>query len=117
MTQLAQPYMPHCSAPYLSTPLGFQTISASTLASATNLTIPANATAALIQCEGAAGTAAVRWRDDGTAPTTSVGMLLNASNASTTTPQAPPFLYSGDLTKIQFITAAGSPQLNISYYL
>ena len=117
MTQFAQNYEPKCMAPYQWTPLGYQQISATTLGSATNLSPPANATFALIEVEGVAGTDSVRWRDDGTAPTSTVGMLVDATNASTTSPQPAPFQYSGDLTKIQFIKAAGSPILNVSFYL
>ena len=51
----------------------------------------------------------VVWRDDGTAPTASVGMLL-------TTTDSPPFEYYGDLAAIQFIQAASSAVLNVSYY-
>jgi apolipoprotein N-acyltransferase len=84
-------------------PLGFQQISAATLASATSLTVPAGATVAVV----APDTAAVRWRDDGTAPTTSVGMSLAAATV---------FEYWGNLSAIQFIAQTGSPVLNISYY-
>lgn len=116
MTQFAQPYIPHCSAPYLGTPLGYQQIGSTALGSATGLTLPTSGptpTFALISVEGTPGTDTVRWRDDGTAPTSSVGMLMNGSGSN----GWPPFLYSGDLTKIQFIKAAGSPLVNISYYL
>jgi hypothetical protein len=113
MTQFAQNYPPQCAAPYQATPLGYQQITS--FASATNLTVPADATFALIQVEGVAGTDFARWRDDGVAPTTSVGMLVDGTNSATTSPQPAPFLYAGDLTKIQFISS-GSPKLNISYY-
>jgi hypothetical protein len=49
----------------------------------------------------------VRWRDDGAAPTGSVGMPLAVGV---------PLQYDGDLTKIQFIEQAASAKLNISYY-
>ena len=81
--------------------LGYQQITS--LSSATNLTVPAGATLALIVPE----TQTVRWRDDGTAPTASVGMPV-AANAS--------FSYDGDLKKIQFIQATSGAVLNISYY-
>jgi hypothetical protein len=54
-----------------------------------------------------AETQAVRWRDDGTAPTASVGMPL---------PVLTEFLYDGDLTNIRFIQQTASAVLNISYY-
>ena len=49
----------------------------------------------------------VRWRDDGTAPTASVGMPLAVGV---------PLAYDGDLTKIRFIEQAASAKLNVSYY-
>ena len=49
----------------------------------------------------------IRWRDDGTDPTTSVGMLLNAGQI---------ILYDGDLAKIRFIAATSGGILNVSYY-
>lgn len=54
-----------------------------------------------------AETQSVRWRDDGTAPTASVGMLL---------PVNTPFIYDGDLNKIQFIETTASASLSVSYY-
>jgi hypothetical protein len=85
-------------------PLGFQQIVAATLAEATSLAVPAGANVALISAD----TAPVRWRDDGAAPTTSVGMSLVNGVA--------PFQYSGTLANLQFIAESGSPILNVSYY-
>lgn len=85
-------------------PLGYQQISATTLAAATALTVPAGANFALIRVEAAN----VRWRDDGTAPTATVGMLLLDTDA--------PLEYSGELSAITFILAASSPILNVAYY-
>jgi hypothetical protein len=89
--------------------IGYQQIAS--LSSAANLTVPTldkngsfqKPTFALIICE----TQNVRWRDDGTAPTASVGMPLIPGV---------PLQYDGDLTKVQFIEQAGSAKLNISYY-
>ncbi len=89
--------------------IGYQQITS--LSSAANLTVPTTdkngmnqkPTFALIICE----TQNVRWRDDGTSPTASVGMPLIPSV---------PLQYDGDLSKIQFIEQAGSAKLNISYY-
>jgi hypothetical protein len=81
--------------------LGYQQI---TLSGASSLTVPAGANFAIIAVE----TAAVRWRDDGTAPTSSVGMPLSNTGA--------PLEYSGPLANIQFIAQTGSPVLNVSYY-
>jgi len=50
----------------------------------------------------------VRWRDDGTAPTSSVGMPLAAGVT---------LQYDGDLSKIQFIESTASAVLNVSYYV
>jgi hypothetical protein len=91
-------------------PLGYQQILAATLASATNLTLPVAAVAAqyaLIQVEGTIGVDIVRWRDDGVAPTATVGMQLGAMHQ---------WEYPGDLEVIQFIVCAGAPILNVSYY-
>lgn len=89
--------------------LGYQQITS--LSSAANLTVPAldklgnhqQATFALITAEAQA----VRWRDDGIAPTASVGMPLAVGVT---------LQYDGDLTKIQFIEQVGGAKLNISYY-
>jgi hypothetical protein len=93
----------------ITTRLGYQQIT--TLSSAQSLTVPARdvnglsvkPSIALITPE----TQAVRWRDDGTAPTASVGMPLAAGVT---------LQYDGDLTKIQFIEQTASAKLNISYY-
>ena len=50
---------------------------------------------------------AVRWRDDGVAPTSTVGMPLAVGVT---------LQYDGDLTQIQFFEQAGGAKLNISYY-
>lgn len=89
--------------------LGYQQITS--LSAAANLTVPATdksgnkqqATFALIIAESQP----VRWRDDGTAPTASVGMTLAVGV---------PLQYDGDLTNIKFIETAASAKLNISYY-
>ena len=88
---------------------GYQQITS--LSAATNLTVPAvdkngaigGPTMALIRCESQN----VRWRDDGTAPTASVGQLLNTGDAME---------YDGDLKRIQFIETSASAKLNICYY-
>lgn len=49
----------------------------------------------------------VRWRDDGTNPTDTVGMRLHAGET---------MFYVGDLRKIRFIEEAASAQLNVSVY-
>lgn len=81
--------------------LGYQQITS--LSSATGLTVPVGATMAVI----APLTQGVRWRDDGTNPTASVGMPVSAGAY---------FNYDGDLKSIKFIEQTASAQLNVSYY-
>lgn len=53
-------------------------------------------------------TAQVRWRDDGTAPTASVGHLLEVGQV---------LEFDGKLSKLQFIRTGGtSGALPVSYY-
>jgi hypothetical protein len=93
----------------ITTRLGYQQITS--LSSAASLTVPATdvnglnqrPTIAMITPE----TQAVRWRDDGVAPTASVGMPLAAGVT---------LQYDGDLTMIKFIEQTASAKLNISYY-
>jgi hypothetical protein len=68
----------------------------------TGLTVKANF--ALITPD----TNGVRWRDDGTAPTASIGMPLAAGVT---------LQYDGDLSKIKFIESTASAVLNVSYYV
>lgn len=82
--------------------LGYQQITS--LSSATGLTIPAGATEALVVPE----TQNVRWRDDGTNPTASVGMPHVAGDA---------LKYdAAQLPSIKFIEVASGAKLNIAYY-
>lgn len=82
-------------------PLGYQQLTAA--ATAQSLTVPEGARLALIQ----GLLQASRWRDDGTAPTASVGMQLAAGSELS---------YSGNLSLIQFIEEAASVELNITYF-
>lgn len=84
-------------------PLGFQQIAAADLAAAIGLTVPVGANVALIQVD----TAPVRWRDDGTNPTTTVGMQIASAGS---------LEYWGTLSAIKLIAASGSPIANVSYY-
>ena len=81
--------------------LGYQQITS--LSSSTALTVPDGATLALIVPEAQT----VRWRDDGAAPTASVGMPVAALSSMS---------YDGDLKKIRFIAATSGAILNVSYY-
>lgn len=82
-------------------PLGYQQITA--LSAATALTVPTGANFAVIIAE----TQAVRFRDDGTAPTATVGMALAVAQE---------FEYAGNLSAIRFIEQTASAKLNVSYY-
>ncbi len=92
------------SGPYSVSPLGYQQLTS--LATAAALTVPAGASTAEIECDSVSAVG-VRFRDDGTAPTATVGMEL-LPGAS--------FFYTGDLTKLQFIQVSASAKLNVSYY-
>jgi hypothetical protein len=93
--------------PIVQKSLGFQQLDASALAASVGFTIPTingqKANAALIS----SFTGNVRYRDDGTAPTSTVGMRLVAGND--------PFLFMGDMEKFRAILEGGSPTLNITY--
>jgi hypothetical protein len=87
-------------------PCGHQQISTA-LSAATKLTIPAtcnNPTAILVRTE----TQAVRFLDDGTAPTTTLGMPLLATDA--------PFWYEGNIGQIQFIAETDGAVLDVNFY-
>jgi len=68
-----------------------------------NLGMASTPTVAVIAVESQG----IRWRDDGVAPTSTVGM-----------PVAPGavLIYDGDLTRFRFIQTAGSATVNVSYY-
>lgn len=82
-------------------PRGYQQITA--LAASTGLSVPAGANIALVQAQGQA----VRYRDDGTAPTAAVGMPIAVGGSLT---------YNGDLAAIRFIEQALGAVLNVLYY-
>jgi ABC-type nickel/cobalt efflux system permease component RcnA len=81
--------------------LGYQQITS--LSAATALTVPSGATLAVIVAEAQA----VRWRDDGVAPTATVGMPVGTYV---------PLIYDGDLSRIRFIEQTASAKINVSYY-
>lgn len=83
-------------------PLGYQQIT--TLSAAVGLTIPDGAAYAVIIAE----TQAVRWRDDGTAPTATVGQPLAAGVE---------MVYANTgMTSLRFIEQAPSAKLNVTFY-
>ena len=81
--------------------LGYQQITS--LSSAAGLIPPQGATMALVVAE----TQGVRWLDDGTNPTASVGMPIAAGAYLN---------YDGDLNRVKFIEQTASAKLNVSYY-
>lgn len=65
------------------------------------------ANAALISIGGSTG--AIRFRDDGTAPTSNIGMRLPTGTV--------PYLYHGDLHKLRFIadSVPGNAEINVTF--
>jgi hypothetical protein len=82
--------------------LGYQQIT--NLSAAVGLTVPQGATRALI----APLSKDIRWRDDGVAPTASVGMPVTAGTYLS---------YDGDLQNIKFIETSASAEINVTYYV
>lgn len=96
------------SAPYLNTPLGYCqfTVSNTAVALSANCTVPAAAR----QFYAVAETAAVRWRDDGSAPTSTVGMPL---------PTGTQLTYTGLTSAIaawEVIAQSGTATIDVSFY-
>ena len=86
-------------------PAGYEQITAigtSTAKALSYSSYPA-AAMALTQAEGDA----LRWRDDGTDPTSSVGMELADGDS---------IWYYGDLESLKVIATTGTGILNVSYY-
>lgn len=92
------------AVPSTLTALGYQQIVSPV--AATGLTVPAGATLAVIEVDVTAGHS-IRWRDDGTAPTATVGMELQPGSQMT---------YAGPLAAFQAIQTAVNATINISYY-
>lgn len=86
------------------TPLGYVQVTPVTTTS--NLNVPSAARAAQYCVESSN---AVRYRDDGTAPTATVGMLM-------TTPTNVCLFYSGSIPSILFQQVTSPAILDISYY-
>lgn len=80
---------------------GYQQIAS--LSGVVSLAVPSGSLCAVIHAEGQP----VRWRDDGTAPTATVGMLIPVNGE---------LRYDGNLLTIRFIETAASAKLNVSYY-
>lgn len=73
------------------------------VSSAAGLTPPGGANVALIQ----ALTQNVRWRDDGTNPTSGVGIRLLAGDE---------MFYTGNLAAIKIIQETSTAEVNVLYY-
>lgn len=86
-------------------PKGYQQLSLSSAAIAT-LTVPAGAQVALITVS----TNAVRFRDDGSNPSTTTGVLLPVTTAGL------PFEYAGALAALAFSWTGANATIDISYY-
>lgn len=88
------------------TPCGYQQLSSAQLATAQKLTIPTaicpQVTAIVFSVSGAS----VRYRDDGTSPTTSAGVSYPVSSV--------PYLYEGSIANIQFIGTGAT--LDVLFY-
>lgn len=89
--------------------MGYQQITS--LSASTKLTVPQRDLNGLVGTPRIAiitpESQAVRWRDDNTAPTASVGMPLAVGVT---------LQYDGDLSQIKFIQQTASAILNITYY-
>lgn len=88
-------------------PAGFQQIAAATLDTGGSLTVPNTAQQPPSYVLLSPDTQAVRFRDDGTAPTAAIGIVIAVGTI---------FKYEGDLKAIRFISATAGANLNISYY-
>lgn len=66
-------------------------------------TVPSNATAIYVEAE----TQGVRYRDDGVAPTSSVGMPIASGGV---------LFYAGPLGALQFIQQSATAKLNVLFY-
>lgn len=97
--QSSIPVIASMPAPLLA--LGYEQVTG--LDSVKSLTVPDGAIYAMIQAEGAG----VRWRDDGIAPSASVGMRL---------PIGSELHYDGNMAALRVIQEGSGAKLNISYY-
>jgi len=98
--------MPSGAQGYVYTPVGFQQLVCSGgTAAAVGLTVPNAARVADISVEGGGGN--VRYRDDGTDPTSSVGMVVSGGTV---------VAYSSQLTAVKLISTSGSVTVDVSYY-
>lgn len=107
---LPQDYEPTCAAPYQTTSLGYRQLSISTvttlvaaLASATPpYVLTGEERYALVSVEDAA----IRWIDDGQAPTTTYGQPINVGAA---------FAFTGNFPQLQLVAQSGTAVVNVSF--
>jgi hypothetical protein len=94
----------HASTPVVDgnlTPLGYEKVTG--LSAVKTLTPPAGARLALIQAESQN----CRWRDDGTNPSATDGMILKTTAD---------LWYIGTLSALRFLELAASATIHVSYY-
>jgi hypothetical protein len=84
-----------------ATALGFANI---VVSGTVMFSVPPGADLVVMVCESSP----IRWRDDGTSPSVSSGVLIM--------PTQPAFEYAGDPRSIQFISAATTATLSASFY-
>jgi len=93
--------------------LGFQQFTSTVITTAVTVSTALDpnsgytANAAWLSVGGSTG--AIRWRDDGTAPTSNIGMRLPSGTV--------PYLYQGDLQKLKLIvdSVPGNADINITF--
>lgn len=90
------------------TPCGYQQLTS--IDTAVSLTIPTTlcGPGPVTMIQFTAEAQAIRYRDDGVAPTAAVGIPIAVGTL--------PVTYEGSITKIQFISQTSGAKLNISYY-
>jgi hypothetical protein len=89
-------------------PLGFETLTVTNTAKSLQSIPQLQSSAEVKYCLFSADTSAARWRDDGTAPTSSVGMLLPLNII--------PCWYAGEIHQLQFIATTGTSNIHVLYY-
>ena len=94
----------HSAPPRDLKAIGFEQVTGVAASAKALSSIPANTRGCLIQVD----TTPVRFRDDGTAPTATVGIRL-ANDAV-------PVWYVGRPEDLQFIATTGTAVINVSYY-
>lgn len=96
--------MPHTFRAGVSVaPCGYEQLPIPAASTALTAATNSNGNVAVIKCE----VAAVRYRDDGVAPTAAIGMPLAVGET---------LEYTGDLSKVRFIQQAAGAVLSVLYY-